>query len=77
VTWTLTPEAGGTRLVLEHTGLEHENFWLRFSMKMGWGRMLNKLLPMVLRNVKGARFTPGAVTKRDYGTKTVPPGFAK
>jgi len=77
VTWTLTPEPGGTRLVLEHTGLEHESLWLRFSMNMDWGRMLKKLLPLALRNVKGSHFTPGAITKRDYGTKTVPPGFAK
>ena len=77
VTWTLTPEAGGTRLVLEHSGLEHEGLWLRFSIKMGWGRMVTKLLPKVLANVKGGQFSPGAITKRDYGTKTVPPGFAK
>jgi len=50
VTWTLTPEPGGTRLTLEHSGLEHESFWLRFSMNMGWGRMVRKLLPRVLRN---------------------------
>ena len=77
VTWTLTPISGGTLLVLEHSGLENESFWLRFSMKMGWGRMLGKLLPTVLRNVKNGRFTPGAIIKRDYGTKTVPPGYAK
>ena len=23
------------------------------------------------------RFTPGAVARRDYGTSTVPPGYAK
>ena len=32
---------------------------------------------LMLRNVKDGRFTPGAITKRDYGTKTVPPGYAK
>jgi hypothetical protein len=63
--------------VLEHAGFEHEGFWLRFTMKMGWGRMITKLLPRVLRQVKEARFTPGAIRRRDYGTKTVPPGFAK
>ena len=46
-------------------------------MNMGWGRMINKLLPKVLRNVKDGGFIPGAITKRDYGTKTVPPGYAK
>ena len=77
VTWTLTPEPGRTRLVLEHSGLEHESLWLRFSMNMGWARMMKKLLPKVLHNIKAGVFTPGAVTKRDYGTKTVPPGYAK
>lgn len=77
VTWTLTPESGGTRLVLEQTGLEHQSFWLRFSMNMGWGRMLKTLLPKVLTNVKDGRFIPGAIRRRDYGTKTVPPGYAK
>ena len=77
VTWTLTPEGAGTRLMLEHSGLEHESMWLRFSIKMGWGRMVGKLLPKVLGNVKGGRFLPGAITKRDFGTKTVPPGYAK
>jgi hypothetical protein len=39
--------------------------------------MTGKLLPRVLRNVKDGRFTPGAITKRDYGTKTAPQGYAK
>jgi uncharacterized protein YndB with AHSA1/START domain len=77
VTWTLTPEPGGTRLVLEHSGFEYESFWLRVSMNMGWGRMIKKLLPRVLHNVNEALFIPGAIVKRDYGTKTVPPGYAK
>jgi uncharacterized protein YndB with AHSA1/START domain len=77
LTWTLTPEAGGTRLVLAHTGLENEGWWLQFSINMGWGLMLKKLLPLVLRNVKDAQFTPGAITERDYGMKTVPRGYSK
>ena len=77
VTWTLAPEPGGTRLTLEHSGLEHESFWLRFSMNMGWGPMVTKLLPKAVRNVRDGRFTAGAITKRDSGTKTVPPGYAK
>lgn len=77
VAWTLTPEPGGTRLMLEHSGLENESFWLRFTMNMGWGQMIGKLLPRVLRNVDRGKFTPGAITKHGYGTKTVPPGYTK
>jgi hypothetical protein len=31
----------------------------------------------VLANVKGSTFTPGAIKRRDYGTKTVHDDFAK
>ena len=76
--WTLHPEGSGTRLVLEQSGLESLPLWWRFSMKTGWSRMLKTLLPKVLDNVSAdGHFTPGAVTKRDYGTKTVPDHFAK
>jgi uncharacterized protein YndB with AHSA1/START domain len=77
VAWRLEPERDGTRLVLEHTGLEALNWWWRFSMAMGWNRMMRKLLPKVLAGIADGRFTPGAVTRRDYGTKTVPDGYAK
>ena len=40
-------------------------------------RMLKKLLAKVLQHVEGGRFTPGAITRRDYGTKTVPADHAK
>lgn len=75
--WTLEPVEGGTRLVLEQTGLEHLSLWWRFSAKSGWNRMLKKLLPKVLENVdEEGGFTPGAITKRDSGTETVPDDFA-
>ncbi|HVS14211.1 MAG TPA: SRPBCC domain-containing protein [Thermoanaerobaculia bacterium] len=77
VAWRLEPERGGTRLVLEQTGLEVLNRWWRFSMAMGWNRMMKKLLPKVLERIADGRFTPGAVARRDYGTKTVPDGYAK
>jgi uncharacterized protein YndB with AHSA1/START domain len=75
--WTLTPAPGGTRLVLEQSGLESLGWWSRISMTFGWGRMLKRLLPRVLKNVRGTDFTPGAVPRRDYGTKTVPDGYSK
>lgn len=77
VTWTLVPEGDGTRLQLDQEGLEVLNWWWRFSMRMGWGRMMKKLLPKVLEHVADGEFTPGAVTRRDYGTSTVPESYAK
>ena len=75
--WTLTPTGTGTTLSLDQTGLEHLSLWWRLSMTHGWTRMLKTLLPRVLPNISGTTFTSGAITRRDYGTKTVPPGYAK
>lgn len=76
--WTLEPHASGTRLVLHQTGAEALNWWWRLSMSHGWGRMLGRLLPRVLGNVGAdGRFEPGAIVKRDHGTKTVPVGYAR
>ena len=75
VTWTLIPENGGTRLVLEHEGLETLGWFTRNAMKFGWGTMLKRLIPKVLGNVgSDGSFTPGAIPlkKRCYGVKTVP-----
>jgi len=77
VTWTLTPEPGGTRLTLEHSGLEHESFWLRFSMNMGWGRMTKKTPAHGAAQRQGRPIHTRRDRQRDYGTKTVPPGYAK
>lgn len=78
LTWTLETVEGGTRLTLEQPGLEHLTLWWRFSTRMGWGRMLKTLLPRVLENVdEDGSFTPGAITKRDYGVSSVPDDFAK
>jgi uncharacterized protein YndB with AHSA1/START domain len=76
--WTLTPRDGGTALVLHQTGVEALNWWWRLSMSHGWTRMLRTLLPQVLPNVGASgEFTPGAIRKRDYGTRTVPEGYAR
>ena len=75
--WTVESVDGGTRLVLEQSGLEALGLWHRFSMNVGWNRMLKSLLAKVLTHVAGGAFTPGAVTRRDYGTRTVPDGYAK
>src|SRR5262249_9176045 len=54
LTWELTPEGGGTRLVLVQTGIEVMGWWSRISMSFGWGTMLNRWIPKVLKNVSGA-----------------------
>jgi uncharacterized protein YndB with AHSA1/START domain len=77
LTWTLAPEAGGTRLTLVQEGIEHIGWWYRKAMGMGWGRMLHTLLPKVVANVRDGRFVAGAITRRDYGVKTVPEGYAR
>lgn len=41
----------GTRLRLHQPGAETLNWWWRFSMAIGWNRMLKTLLPKVLGNV--------------------------
>ncbi len=80
VSWTLTPENGGTRLVFEQSPYKGPRaFFTRFTMNMGWGMMHKKLIPRVLANVKDGVFTPGAVplNKRCYRAATVPPEFVR
>jgi uncharacterized protein YndB with AHSA1/START domain len=76
VTWTLIPENNGTRLVLEHVGLEVHPWWQRLGLRFGWGTMVKRWIPKVAANVDDAsRFTPGAfpLEKRCYQVKTLPP----
>ncbi len=77
LTWTLEPHDQGTRLTLHQTGIEAINWWWRFSMNHGWTRMMKSLMPKVMKNVTDGKFTPSARRRRDYGTKTVPEGYAK
>lgn len=82
IAWTLIPERGGTRLVLDHTGLENERWIIGLMMNFGWGHMMKRLLAKVLRNISdapGLAFTPGAIplAKRCYRAKTVPPEFIR
>jgi uncharacterized protein YndB with AHSA1/START domain len=75
VTWTLSPESGGTRLTLVHEGLEVYPFWQRFMLRFGWGTMVKRWIPKVAANVSGdGTFTPGAfpLEKRCYKCATVP-----
>jgi uncharacterized protein YndB with AHSA1/START domain len=76
VTWTLSPEASGTRLTLEHEGVERVYPWLqRFLLRFGWGTIVKSAMRKVARNVDASgQFTPGAfpVEKRCYKCKTIP-----
>lgn len=80
VSWTLTPERGGTRLVFEQTAyVGPRAWWTRFSMNMGWGMMHKRLIPKVMGHVRDGAFTPGAVPleKRCYKAKTIPDEFVR
>ena len=73
IAWTLIPKDGRTKLVLEHSGAENIGWVHRNMMRVGWGYMMKKLIPRVLGNVVGGKFTPGAIPlhKRAYSCKTV------
>jgi uncharacterized protein YndB with AHSA1/START domain len=59
VTWTLEPEAGGTRLRLEHTGFHGMHGWVAsFILQSGWRHMLKKKIPFVLARVTDTGFVP-------------------
>jgi uncharacterized protein YndB with AHSA1/START domain len=82
VEWTLMPERGGTRLVLVHSGLEHERWVIGLMMSFGWGTMLKRFIPKVMGGVSEHAphgFTPGAIPleKRCYRAQTVPAEFVR
>lgn len=77
VEWTLEPERGGTRLTLRQSAYDGpRSLMIRLMMSVGWGLMIKRLMPRVMKNIAGARFTPGAIPreKRGYSTKKSPPG---
>lgn len=81
ITWTLAEEHGGTRLVLEQAGLEHQSWLIRILMSIGWGMMLRRSLSKVIANISVAdgvaRFASGAIplSKRYYTCKSVPKSY--
>ena len=80
VSWTLSPQDGGTRLVFDQSPYRGPYaWWTRFSMNMGWGMMHKRLLRRVLTHVSAGQFSPGAVppAKRMYSAKTLPPEFIR
>jgi uncharacterized protein YndB with AHSA1/START domain len=75
VSWTLTPEGNGTRLVLEHIGFEVIPFIQRLGMAFGWGTMVKRWIPKVAANATSdGAFQPGAIplAKRCYKHKNLP-----
>jgi uncharacterized protein YndB with AHSA1/START domain len=82
VTWILTPERGGTRLSLEHSGLDHERWIIATLMNTGWGIMMSRLIPKVLLNAAPDPphgYSPGAIPieKRGYKCRTVPAEYVR
>lgn len=79
VTWTLHPEGSGTRLVMEHHGLDRAPFWVRMGMGFGWGTMVKSWIPKVAARVTNGTFTPGAIPleKRCYKCAGVPAEFVR
>lgn len=73
VEWTLIPLEGGTRLELVQS-YERQPWSITFAMGMGWRFYLRKFLPMVLKNVSGGIFRPGAIplSKRTYRATDLP-----
>ena len=79
IAWTLVPEDGGTRLILEHSGAENIGWIRRSMMRVGWGFMLKRLIPRILERVEDGQFTPGAIPleKRYYKCATVPDQYIR
>lgn len=74
VEWGLMPQGASTRLTLTQTGMEYMPWWKRVLMGFGWSGMLKDKLSVVVGNVRGGEFTPGAVplNKRYYKATKVP-----
>ena len=79
ITWMLVPKENGTLLILEHTGAENISWLIRNMMRLGWGFMMKKLIPRILKRIDAGKFTPGAIPmeKRYYTAKTVPPQYVR
>ncbi|BAU53365.1 SRPBCC family protein [Mucilaginibacter gotjawali] len=52
LTWTLTPDAGGTRLVLEHTGFKGwKNYLTSIFMGTGWKKHITRRFLSILNDM--------------------------
>jgi uncharacterized protein YndB with AHSA1/START domain len=79
VTWTLHPAPGGTRLHLEHRGLEIYPWWQRFMLRFGWGTMMKRWIGLCAARVEQGNFSPGAFPpeKRCYKANKIPADLTK
>jgi uncharacterized protein YndB with AHSA1/START domain len=80
LTWTLVPEGGGTRLILEHVGLEIYPWWQRMMLRFGWGTMVKRWIPKICGNVTAdGGFSAGVfpLAKRCYKCQKVSPEMVR
>ena len=62
VAWTLVPESGGTRLILEHSGFRRlSGFVLRAMLAQGWTKKMRTFVGMVLDRLAASNDSPEAV----------------
>ena len=53
LTWTLTPDAGGTRLILEHSGFKgFKNYIASIFMERGWKKGITRRITQLLTKMK-------------------------
>ncbi len=53
LTWTLTPEGAGTKMVLEHTGFKGiKNFIASIFMEQGWKKGITRRFTEILSEMK-------------------------
>jgi len=80
VTWTVAAEGAGTRLTLEHAGLEGVfPWWQRMMLRFGWGTMVKRWIGKCAANVRDGRFAPGVfpLKKRCYKAENIPAHLTK
>ncbi|MEZ2338694.1 SRPBCC domain-containing protein [Mucilaginibacter sp. RCC_168] len=55
LTWTLTPDGDGTRLVLEHSGFKGlKNIFSSIFMESGWKKGITRRMIQILNEMPGA-----------------------
>jgi uncharacterized protein YndB with AHSA1/START domain len=65
VTWTLTPEAGGTRVRMEHAGFRAENELAFTMMSPGWNRIVERIADVIAAEEAGTSLPTQACAAED------------